>query len=451
MTDTPPRRGMRWLSHETRLLLLTIVVSAAVLVLLGRMRFPERRTISDASPVPLEHLAATASYEQLARIVAQVQRRIAPDLVVVRAEPLSDASPRTLDELMFASRPERRRWHVPALRLGNGTAIASVDPHVRLTDLSEAVFRPTEIIATDPLRQLALVRVPPSAPPLTRSLTLGEFPMPAYVIVAEGTSAGIGFRPLFVGSADRFTDARWEQPLLAVSSVGLTSPGAMIFSLDGGFLGCATIENGTLAIIGAPDVLSAAERLSRDGGPAGIDPGLAVQPLTPPLAAALGANGGVVLAAVDDASPFAGVLQSGDVLLDVDGRRVNTPEDLLVRLAEHGPGSRVTLSAQRDRQPLHVSVALPAGRPVAGTPDTVTVVRRDDGLLVTSGPDASRPILTGLRAGDLILRLGGGEAPSAAEFTAKVGALAAGHYLSAVVVRDGRTQVIAIPGRERGP
>ncbi|HVB38288.1 MAG TPA: hypothetical protein VND92_07105, partial [Vicinamibacterales bacterium] len=64
------------ITRETRLLLLTIGVSVAALLLLARFRFPAQAPIVNPAPPPLERLAARATYDELATIMAQVQARV---------------------------------------------------------------------------------------------------------------------------------------------------------------------------------------------------------------------------------------------------------------------------------------------------------------------------------------------------------------------------------------
>src|SRR5688572_23359232 len=82
-SDTTGRGG-----RETRLLLVTIAVSVGVLLLLARFRFPDEpvgQAVSSA-PAPLERLAARAAYEELALIMADLDRRIARRVVILRMQ-----------------------------------------------------------------------------------------------------------------------------------------------------------------------------------------------------------------------------------------------------------------------------------------------------------------------------------------------------------------------------
>jgi hypothetical protein len=354
------------MSRETRLLIATITVSAIVLLLLSRLRFPDRPPIAAAPVAPLERLAARATYDELAGIVARVERLIAPSLVVLRLAPREPSGPRVLDDVLAAP-ADRAMQHVAALRIDRTTAVAAVDVGSRILDVIGGApgGQDVQIVAADPVRRIALVRVPATDADPAHHVTLTDLQTPTYVVVAEGTRAGLTFRPVFVGSSDRFADPRWPRPLLAVSSVALTSPGALIFSLEGQFLGFAIVEGGTLGIVGARDIVAAAEQLGAGAQRTPIDAGISVQPLTPALAAALGATAGVVVADVDARGPAAGVLLPADVVTVVDNAPVDSPDDFLVRLAQSAPGQSLALTVVRDGQARTVTMTLPGGAATA--------------------------------------------------------------------------------------
>src|SRR5439155_1053401 len=81
--------------------------------------------------------------------------------------------------------------------------------------------------------------------------------------------------------------------------------------------------------------------------------GIAIQSVTWPLAKALGLEQprGALVAEVEKGGPAdrAG-LKSGDVVVAVDGRRVDKADDLPRSIAPHAPGTTVTLTVVRDKQ-----------------------------------------------------------------------------------------------------
>jgi serine protease Do len=89
--------------------------------------------------------------------------------------------------------------------------------------------------------------------------------------------------------------------------------------------------------------------------------GVTIQPLTDQLGAFLGVPNkkGVLVASVIDGSPSAGKLKSGDVITSVDGKAVESPDEL-TRLIRSKSGGNVTLKVIRDKKEISVVVNLAA-------------------------------------------------------------------------------------------
>ena len=89
--------------------------------------------------------------------------------------------------------------------------------------------------------------------------------------------------------------------------------------------------------------------------------GVAVQPLTDQMAAFLGVPGkeGVVVVSVSDGSAAAGKLKAGDVIVNADGQKVASPEDL-TRIVRNGKADApMNLKVIRDKKEISVQVQLP--------------------------------------------------------------------------------------------
>src|SRR5688572_6664187 len=80
--------GAPVISRETRLLLITILVSITSLWILARIRFQERPITSAPVPPVLAQLRPAAGYADLARVIADIRTSVA---AVVFASP--DGSP----------------------------------------------------------------------------------------------------------------------------------------------------------------------------------------------------------------------------------------------------------------------------------------------------------------------------------------------------------------------
>lgn len=216
------------LSRETRLLLIVIVLSVAVLMTLARLRFPETAADAPAGPAPLERLAARATYDELAAIIADLGSRVGSFVEVVRVE--TATGPR----------------FVPAVRVRPNLALAHVPPESRVIAIVNGAALP-EVVSYDETRELVLLRV--STDP-ARVFDVGSrgstSTAPRYVAAVEGTRGGPTLRPVFLGRTDLLQDERYGE-LLVLGGVLQASPGSLIFGLDGSFVGLCIMEDGFIA------------------------------------------------------------------------------------------------------------------------------------------------------------------------------------------------------------
>jgi PDZ domain-containing protein len=443
MSD-PSSRGAR-MSRESRLLLVTVVVCAVVLLLMARLRFPQPASVPEPAevPAPLERLAARASYDALAADVQRVEPMIAPNLIVLRiiARPLS--RPQHLrDALTSGSTPAAVR-HIAALRVSEDIAIATVDSGERVDGIVGQTGGGTaSILAVDPVRRIARIRVPQEAVRQLAQIPLSTLPTPLYVVVVEGTQAGVTLRPVFLGRSDRFGSPRWGRPLLPLGGIAV-SPGALLFSLSGDFIGTVVMDNGAPAIAGARDVIETGERLATNAPPVLADPGFGVQPLTAVLKAALGVERGVVVTDVEAGGSADGQLEAADVVTGIDDWSADDPDELLLRLASRGVGESVTIALIRNREPRTVKMLLQAASPPTPVGGSVSLItERGIGTRVTA---VSGFADVDLMAGDVITRTGSDLAPTPAQVRRFLAQPSSSGLAIVIVRRDGRQRVVAIP------
>ena len=219
------------MTRETRLLLIIVVLSAAVLWVLSRLRFPEGSPGAPhaTAPLPLERLAARATYDELATIIADLGDRVTPSVSVLRLD---------------VNGVQR---FVPAVRVRPDLLLAHVMPDNRILAIvgSDALV---DVAAYDESRQLVLLRVPADA---SRVASLddaeGSSSAPRYVAAVEGTRGGPALRPVFVGRTDPFSDSRYAGQLFVLGGVLQASPGSLIFGLDGSFAGLCIMDEGFAA------------------------------------------------------------------------------------------------------------------------------------------------------------------------------------------------------------
>jgi len=433
--------GGSWLSRETRLLLLTVAVCAIALVGLARLRFPERPVVDTATP-PLERLAARASYDELAADIRRVEGLISPNLVVLRTLPPPHTEPRAIrDALAEAGSPSRVR-HVAALRIGADAALAVIEAGARIDGVAGASgpAMSADVVAADPVRRIAYVRVAGAPVRPLPTVGLAALRMPLYVVVVEGTEAGVTLRPVFLGRGDRFDSARWSRPLLPLGG-SVIAPGALLFTLAGEFIGTAVIENGSPAVVEASDVVAAAEAIGSRASSTPADPGITVQRLSPSLAAALDVSQGVVVSDVDPQGSAAGLLEVEDVVTTVDGRPIGDPDTFLLNLASRAVGDRAVLTVTRGGQPQVVTVPLGSAEAEPAPPRPFAFsIERGLGTRVESAPDVS-----GLVAGDVVTRAGTIIAPTPAQLRRLLAENTPSGFLTLVVRRDGRQRLVAVP------
>lgn len=430
------------ISRESRLLLLTVAVCVLVLLLLARVRFPETPMVETAAP-PLERLAARASYDALAADIERVEAMIAPNLVVLRTAPLMEVMPRRMRDVLEPPEVPPYARHVAALRISPDTAVAAVEPGLRI----EGVVGGTgsaSVLATHPIRRLSRLRVPvaPSRPIVARPLA--SLRTPVYVVAVEGTQAGVSVRPVFLGHSTRFTSARWSQPLVPLGGTALAT-GALLFSLAGEFIGCVVVEDGAAAIAGARDVLETAEQLAAVSPPVPATLGIAVQPLTPALARATGAVHGVVVSEVDDQGPAADVLVPGDVIVSVRGEVLDRPDRFLLYVAAGPPGEPMELSVVRNGEMLDLEVIPTAAADEEDALEPI-VFQRTPGMgtrAVAGRPDEGA-LVSGLRPGDIVIRAGTVPDPTPEQLGELLAALTPDQLLTVTVRRGMEQRVLAV-------
>ena len=158
------------LSRETRLLLMTILVSLAALWVLARIRFAERPVTPNPITPVLTQLAPPPVFEQLSSAVFQVESRLSPLLMGI-------------DVPRSASFGDQRHDVIPALRLDSDIAVAMLNQSASSngTDLGAGV----KVIAVDPATGLAVLGVP-----------VGRFAGRAFFRACDVVAATAGVSPI---------------------------------------------------------------------------------------------------------------------------------------------------------------------------------------------------------------------------------------------------------------
>ncbi|MBL8835332.1 MAG: DegQ family serine endoprotease [Alphaproteobacteria bacterium] len=202
--------------------------------------------------------------------------------------------------------------------------------------------------------------------------------------------------------------------------------------------------------------------------------GVAMQPLTEDLSKAMrrgGATDGIVVSDVQPDSPAARAgLQQGDVVTAVNGAPVRAPRDLARAVADTRPGQALRLTVSRDGQERQLAATIaanPAGQQVADARGAVPAEGRVGLALAPLSPQArqqlgvesgvngvvvarvapnSRAAESGLKAGDVILRIGNEAVATPDAAVARI--RAAEHdkreAVPVLVMREGTTYYLAL-------
>jgi hypothetical protein len=238
----------RW-GRETRLLVLIVVVSLAVLLILARFRFPSANLdVAPPAPSPLANLAGRAAFQDLADTMVTLFGRVSPRVAVVRLETTLEVPA----PAARGARPEPPAQPVyvafaAALRVRPDLAVVHVPSGMHVASLLGSAA-PAEVVAADAARELALVRIP-LADDLRSDTATEGFSGFAYVGVVGATASGPGIEPLFVGRTGVVPDPRWPAGLIALSQTG-PADGSLLFAIDGRLVGLVVRgPEGTPAVV----------------------------------------------------------------------------------------------------------------------------------------------------------------------------------------------------------
>jgi len=257
--------------RETRLLVLVVLVALSVLLVLARFRFPGSDLSAVAPlPGPLERLASRSMFEEMGATLAAMVQRVSPSIVVVPFDAAIDskaAEPRTPGAAAMPAAPAARAGLAAAIRVRPGLAVVALPAGMRVAPSPDG---PLEVVATDAVRGLTLIRVPPtddvrgSLPDL-----VDGFAGFSYVAAVEAVPGGPSARPVFVGRIESVKDDRWFAPPIVLGGVTEIRPGALVFALDGRFIGLA-IGQGDECLLVLPSAIDAVVA-DLSGGAGGVD------------------------------------------------------------------------------------------------------------------------------------------------------------------------------------
>ena len=441
--DAPPRTRPFW-SRETRLLLITVGLSVAVLFLLARFRFPNQEPL-EVPAQPLQRLAARAAFDDLGAAVTRAAERVRPALRVIEVPAArTGLKSLTLEDVLWREPGDTGSRLALAYRFRQDTLMVVGHPRA----WAGAETAQASVLAADDVRGLVVLEATGEASDGWQPPGMAGLPSAQYLLIAEATAGGVALRPLFGGTADRFTDPLWDQPLLALGPDLRIADGALVFSLEGNFAGAVTDRHGVRAVVPAELLVRAAERLLTSGRRRASTIGVRLQRLDSALKAATGAGTGAVVTDVSADGPAASVLAPGDVIVAVAGRRVGSPEEALLaiaRLAVNAPAA-VEIRRNAERRVVAVTPAVLADPPSTAPRDVLGVALRrvPNGARADSIEPGGAAAIAGMRAGDVVTWVDGTEGPAPQRVVAVWEALAPRESALVRVERAGEPLLLAL-------
>jgi S1-C subfamily serine protease len=240
--------------------------------------------------------------------------------------------------------------------------------HVRVTGESEP--REAAVIARDPVRDLALLRID------TTGLSPATFAAPADVrlgdeVLAIGYALDLDGDPTvtlgIVSSLDRTLDTETgslKGLIQTDAAVSSGNSGGPLVDAVGHVVGLTTLAsssgigstaNGLGVAISTTEMLPTLERLRAEGNGAPAPAGYLGVELT---SRTDGGSGALVAKVVTGSAAAEASIDVGDVVVAVDGEPIDGEAGLIATIRDLRPGDRITVSVVRDDRTLDIGVVL---------------------------------------------------------------------------------------------
>ena len=230
-----------------------------------------------------------------------------------------------------------------------------------------------KLVGTDPRTDIAVLKIDATDLP---SLTLGDSShlRVGDVVFAIGDPFSVGETATMgivsaTGRALGGTIEQYEDFIQTDAAINPGNSGGALLDLHGDLIGINTAivtggsggNQGIGFAIPIDMARNVMEQIVNHGKVVRGHLGVTVQAVDADMAKAFGLSqgGGALVAEVTPGSPAAKAgIERGDVILDLNGQPVNTPEDLSVHVSELAPGSVVHLKISRNGQTRDVDVTL---------------------------------------------------------------------------------------------
>ncbi|HZR79743.1 MAG TPA: Do family serine endopeptidase [Candidatus Binatia bacterium] len=420
-----------------------------------------------APPTPYDDDRRTPVVRAVERASPAVVNISTEQTVVMRQDPFFDEFFRDF----FDARPRQRRYTQTSLGSGviirpdgyvitNSHVVAKgAKIHVTLAD--EREFE-AKVVGADGDADIAVLKIDGRDLPSidfgrSDDLMIGE------TVIAIGNPFGFSHTVTTgvvsaVGRSLRSQGKAYLDFIQTDASINPGNSGGPLLNIRGELVGINTAIYGGAQNIGFAIPASRARRvvgdLIRYGNVRHGDVGIAVQDLTPELAAAmgLGARHGVVVRGVepDGAADRAGI-RTGDVIVAMDGHTIADRADFEARAGALGQGEVLRLDVVRDGETRKVSIAA-----AALTEEKVADqgwrllglrvrTRRGSGVEIVDVRRGSVADRAGMRPGDAVVAVAGERIATEADFREAVRGLRGASAAEVVVQRGQRQYAINLP------
>jgi len=347
--------------------------------------------------------------------------------------------------------------------------------------LDDGQTYPAKIVGRDPKTDLAVLKIDAGKPLPYVAFGDSDKERVGDWVIAVGNPFGLGGTVTagIVSAHDRnLNNGPYDDYLQIDAPINPGNSGGPLFNQSGQVIGIDTAiysPNGGSVGIGfaipssiAKDVVA---KLREHGKVERGWLGVQMQPMTSALAKAIGRSDvqGVIIDQVQPNSPAAKAeLKQGDVITAYNGKTIKDPRDLALAVANAGEGSTAALTVWRDgkERTLNVAIGKQPGTQTAGQEEEAGGPRvgmslapltpqaradlglnsKAEGVVVAQVTPGSRAAESGVRSGDVIVRVGSEAVTTPAEAASRIRE-AEGQKKEAVpllVMRNGTTYYLAL-------
>jgi len=250
----------RW-GRETRMLVLVVIVSIAVLLVLARFRYPAPNlTVAPAVQGPLAGLAGRSAFDDLGSSLTTLLARVTSRLTAIRVKGAPPEPPRPAGRRTAAEPAPPISIVMPAVRMRSDIGLVFMPAGATMAEGDAGA--PLEVAANDSAREVGLVRLTPAEPMPDAPVSFGGF---SYVGAVTATPAGLTIAPVFVGRADRAVDPLWGGVVYMIDASADLRIGAFAFTMDGYFVGLVAKGSAGTVIVPGPTLSGVTTELLRTG------------------------------------------------------------------------------------------------------------------------------------------------------------------------------------------